>query len=327
MEYTVEDWTHGGKINTKFDNTYGMEDNFDITYTVLLEGLKRAGKEKPSQHGGTVELLNQTFRLKPSAYTFVPRVGVNHAIGIFEGLQLIAGYHCPNIFKDFGIYGQFYDGTAAYGAYAFRIANQVQGIVQRLRTDKYTRHAVLQIWRYDLDFNNYELKSKDCPCALSLQFILDHKENLNMIVNVRSQDIWLGLPYDVIQFGMLHDTIAHATGLRLGTMHWNAASLHFYTRDLAAIHNHMNLTREERVEKHKHPELFEYRRKDIGIHAENIINAMSLARNILMAKVDGKNNLNQEHKNYSATENINRFTSQIEDMYFRQYFRKEETNV
>ncbi len=48
---------------------------------------------------------------------------------------------------------------------------------------------------------------------------------------MRSNDAWLGLPYDLMQFGMLQCAISQALGLPVGVQTHSAGSMHLYKRN------------------------------------------------------------------------------------------------
>ena len=48
---------------------------------------------------------------------------------------------------------------------------------------------------------------------------------------MRSNDLWLGFPYDVFQFTCLQVRMAMELGLDIGTYTHIAGSLHLYARD------------------------------------------------------------------------------------------------
>lgn len=72
--------------------------------------------------------------------------------------------------------------------------------------------------------------SKDVNCTIALQFILRNNK-LDLIVTMRSNDIWLGLPYDVFNFTCMQIQMAMELGVDVGTYYHNAGSLHMYKRD------------------------------------------------------------------------------------------------
>lgn len=144
-------------------------------------------------------------------------------------------------------YGKFWrdvsdDGktiNSAYGHRLFEHSNaagltQFSWAMRSLVEDPNTNKAVMVIYH-----PNDSRPSRDNPCTLSAQLII--RENfLHMIVNMRSQDIWLGLPYDVAFFTVVHEAAFQVLRrdmlqLKLGTYFHNVISLHVYERDWSNI--------------------------------------------------------------------------------------------
>jgi thymidylate synthase len=119
------------------------------------------------------------------------------------------------------------DGVFFFGAYGPRIRDQVRHVVAALVNDPDTRQAVIEIWRPNPPI------TKDVPCTLTVQFML-RDGKLDCFVNMRSSDVWLGVPYDWFNFSMLTGYVClllrDKTGdaVRPGVMHFNAASQHLY---------------------------------------------------------------------------------------------------
>jgi thymidylate synthase len=121
------------------------------------------------------------------------------------------------------------DGEEFFGAYGPRV-NQSWGYVFRLlKDDPDTRQAVICIYRPPPG------KTKDVPCTLTMQFLL-RDGCLNAIVNMRSSDTWLGLPYDYYTFSMLQITMATMLCARVGSLYFNLGSSHLYERNFEAAH-------------------------------------------------------------------------------------------
>lgn len=138
------------------------------------------------------------------------------------------------------------DGRTFFGAYGPRIMSQLNYIVDKLRSDADTRQAVLTIWRENPP------ETKDVPCTVAVHFMIrDNK--LNCHVYMRSNDLWLGFPYDVFNFSML----SHLVCCRLnayvvaeggsiiepGVLYHTASSRHIYMQHfeqaerLVRLHN------------------------------------------------------------------------------------------
>ena len=106
--------------------------------------------------------------------------------------------------------------------------DQWEMVKQLLKETPNTRQAVLHIKEPRDIINN---PTKDLNCTISLQFILrDNK--LDMITTMRSNDIWLGLPYDVFNFTCMQIQMAMELGVEIGVYYHNSGSLHLYKKDV-----------------------------------------------------------------------------------------------
>ena len=97
-----------------------------------------------------------------------------------------------------------------------------------LQKDKYSRQAVIHIKE---PRNLIENPTKDLNCTIALQFLI-RDEQLDLVVTMRSNDIWLGLPYDLFNFTCMQIQMAMELGVKIGTYYHNVGSLHLYERDV-----------------------------------------------------------------------------------------------
>jgi len=103
--------------------------------------------------------------------------------------------------------------------------NQLDKVIQKLRDNKETRHAVLSI--YDgKEIDNYKY---DTPCTLALQFYI-HNDYLNMSVMIRINDLVYGFCNDQYTFSKYQDLIASQLDLSVGTYYHFTNNLHIYPR-------------------------------------------------------------------------------------------------
>lgn len=154
-----------------------------------------------------------------------------HVIGVLEGLQLLGQVSLPEAMTErVRAFGRFLDRGVFHGAYGARIAGQLDDLVRLLERDPGTRQAVLTIYDAHRDLDAVK---RDVPCTLALQFLARGGE-LHLRIVMRSNDLWLGFPYDVMQFAMLQAAIASHLGLELGRMIHQVGSLHLYERDVDA---------------------------------------------------------------------------------------------
>lgn len=112
--------------------------------------------------------------------------------------------------------------------YGFRLRDQLDGIAQKLKADPDTRQAVGMIWAPD----DLAGGKADYLCATQVQFLL-REGALQMIVTMRSNDAWHGLPYNLYQFGALQGAMAAMLRVGLGTYTHNVGSMHLYERHWA----------------------------------------------------------------------------------------------
>ncbi len=126
------------------------------------------------------------------------------------------------------------DGITLFGAYGAALAEQKVYAAQKLIADEYSRQAVISMWRRNPDVHGHV---KDIPCTLSWQFLI-RNGRLDMHVTMRSNDVWLGLPYDiftttVVQWYMC--LLIKAMGgpsLHPGRTFHTVASMHIYEDDM-----------------------------------------------------------------------------------------------
>ncbi|MDQ3153581.1 MAG: thymidylate synthase [Actinomycetota bacterium] len=74
---------------------------------------------------------------------------------------------------------------------------------------------------------------RDVPCTLGYRFFLCGGR-LHMHTTIRSQDLWLGFPYDVFAATLLQELLAGWLGIELGEYHHHVDSLHLYEKHAKA---------------------------------------------------------------------------------------------
>ncbi len=152
---------------------------------------------------------------------------LNTNIAAAEAVQLVGAFSRPDLLTQAapGKFEQFMNGDGFHGSYGDRIRQQVVYAVEKLHGDPLTRRAVATLWHAELD--NIE-NMNDYPCTLALQFQLEG-DALCMNTVMRSNDAWLGLPYDMFQFTQLQCSVANSLGAGLGWYRHTAMSLHLYS--------------------------------------------------------------------------------------------------
>lgn len=197
-------------------------------YADVVKVVRSVGQPR-SPRGRKTYDLGHTDVIIDSPYDALP-LGIGRnllpAIGAAEAAQLVAGraYHSlmPRISPTFARYAE--SSGLFHGAYGERIAGQVGAIVRKIVSDRETRQAVITLW--DPTRDNLPNK-RDYPCTVALNFTVV-REQLELRTLMRSNDVWLGFPYDIFQFTQLQLTVARALSIEPGRYTHTAWSLHLY---------------------------------------------------------------------------------------------------
>lgn len=132
------------------------------------------------------------------------------------------------------------DGETVNSAYGKRLfgpelpKSQFRYAIEQLIADKDTRKAVMTIYH-----SGDSRPSADNPCTMALQFFI-RGDALDLTVYMRSNDIWLGTPYDVAFFTLVQEralSILRWTypGLGMGTYTHIAGSFHVYEKNWTSV--------------------------------------------------------------------------------------------
>lgn len=201
--------------------------------------------EQESRAGTTKELLHVALSIEnPEQRWITFRFPViNPAFAIAEVIWILNGrndlsflYHWNKNYSD-------YAGASPrlHGAYGFRLTkhfsfNQLARAYYVLKNNPDSRQVLLQIWdpRIDLPSRSGAAKSKDIPCNL-ISLVKVRNSKLEWMQILRSNDIFRGLPYNIIQFTTLQEILAGWLRLRVGTYNQISDSLHLYLHDLKSI--------------------------------------------------------------------------------------------
>lgn len=145
-----------------------------------------------------------------------------------EALWYLSGQGDISLIKRYApSYERFAPSGVAYGAYGPRIMPQIESLIERLKASALSRQAVIQIW----EARDLRSTEPDLPCTLCHQYIVRNGK-VHLIVTMRSNDVWLGFPYDVAAFMMMQRLVASALNIEVGLYHHQVGSMHLYDRNL-----------------------------------------------------------------------------------------------
>lgn len=220
----------------------------DRSYAKLADEILRFGVKRPSRVGETISLPGQSLSTAPLNIEFpilttrklFPRGVVGELAAFLQGATMLSE------FKDFGcnywthnarqwarnkdkpesewevgkVYGNKWRhwGRTNY--------DQLRVLVDGILTDAYGRRHILTTWDPE-DLPNGCLP----PCHLLAQFYVANN-TIDCIVYMRSVDIALGLPSDLMLYGVLLMLVAKETDLRPGRLHFQFGDAHIYCAHL-----------------------------------------------------------------------------------------------
>ena len=124
------------------------------------------------------------------------------------------------------------NSNSAYGDIVFNRHgyNQLEQAIKILTDDNDSRRAVIN---FNVPNVNRQT-TRDDPCTIALEFAI-RGGKLDCTCVMRSNDIWLGTPYDVVFFTALQKYVADRLGVTYGIYTHFAISLHVYDRHLEDI--------------------------------------------------------------------------------------------
>ena len=207
---------------------------FDATeaFELAYRAVETYGEKVESRIGETKHLTNMTICIQD------PRHGVcldpTRNMSLRYMLGEIQWYMSgSNRVKDIAKFAKMWadlsdDGKTVNSAYGYRIQkmfgfNQLKYCIEKLKKNRYDRQCVIHIK------DASDKPTKDTPCTVSLQFTYE-RGFLSLHTYMRSNDIWLGLPYDVAFFTCLQQIVAHEIGACLGGYYHTVGDLHLYKK-------------------------------------------------------------------------------------------------
>lgn len=140
------------------------------------------------------------------------------------------------------------DGVTIHGAYGPRLfnqrgQNQIENVAAALRERPTSRRAVIQL------FNAEDIATRhlEIPCTTTMQFFVRNRR-LELVVSMRSNDAYKGLPHDIFCFTMIQEIVARMLDIDIGMYTHFASSMHIYEDDLRGAEQYVREAYQARVE-------------------------------------------------------------------------------
>ena len=194
--------------------------------------------EQGSRGGSTTEILHAAFSVSDPRQRWVisRQPAINPAFALAEIVWIMAGRRDLEFLKFWNSQLPKYvgDGPDLHGAYGYRLRrhfgfDQLERAFRALQNNPETRQVTLQIWdaRYDLPADDGRPSDDDIPCNTS-SMLKVREGKLEWLQTLRSNDMFLGLPHNFVQFTSLQEIFAGWLGIECGSYNQLSDSLHIY---------------------------------------------------------------------------------------------------
>lgn len=141
--------------------------------------------------------------------------------------------------KDFGKEFAHTIGTA-YGWIVNRY-KLTEGLIETLKHDRTNRRIIMSLWQ------NEWLPTAALPsCVWNSQWNVTNGR-LNLMVTVRSNDVPLGMPFNVAQYAVLCHLIAQSCDLKVGQMTYVINDAHIYENQIDGIKEQLSRAKQKKA--------------------------------------------------------------------------------
>lgn len=234
-------------------------DTADSVWRTAFSSLRDVGQVQIGRGGETRELLHTVFGIHdPRQRWTVGRLpAVNPAFAIAEVVWIICGRNDAEFLNYWNRQLPKYAGDSSvyHGAYGFRLRqhlgiDQLERAYLALKHNSMSRQVVLQIWDGRVDFPDEAGQgvNQDIPCNV-MSILKIRREQLEWMQINRSNDIFLGVPHNFVQFTTLQEVVAGWLGVPVGTYTHLSDSLHLY------IESENNVTVDYNVNAYPNPDI------------------------------------------------------------------------
>lgn len=123
--------------------------------------------------------------------------------------------------------------------------DQLQSVIEQIKHNPFSRRHVVSSW-----FPAIQTQEQAAlpPCHHSFQFTVqptDDKHSLNLLVSLRSNDAFLGHPFNLTSYALLQAMVAHICGYSLGRLSFIIGDAHIYTNHLEAVYENIRRVQTE----------------------------------------------------------------------------------
>lgn len=116
------------------------------------------------------------------------------------------------------------------------IYDQIQWVIHEIKTNPNSRRLLVNAWDVASVHDNLMALP---PCHFCFQFyVLDG--HLSCLFNMRSNDVFLGLPFNIASYALLTHLVARECGLAVGELIYTGADVHIYANHVKQVKEQMS---------------------------------------------------------------------------------------
>jgi len=235
--------------------------NLEHQYITLCESILEYGNTKSDRTGtGTKSIFGATLRVDlQEGFPLLTTKSVHFKSVVTELLWFLMGETSTKYLKDqsnriwdawatdagevgpmYGKQWRKWSGHSTRGEYVE--IDQIKELVNTIVRDPDSRRMLVNAWNVaDLPKSGVTPQGNAehgymalAPCHHSFQcYVEDGK--LSMLVNQRSADLFLGVPFNLASYALLTHMLAQVTSLEVGDLIWNGGDVHIYSNHEAQV--------------------------------------------------------------------------------------------
>ena len=118
--------------------------------------------------------------------------------------------------------------------------DQLEAVVHQLKNDPFSRRIIISAW------NPVDLDKMCLPaCHYSIQFYVEEKNGdkyLSAHFNMRSTDVFLGLPFNIASYSILVHILAKKVGMKTKEIIYTGGDVHLYKNHIDQINEQIDRT-------------------------------------------------------------------------------------
>lgn len=216
--------------------------NLEFSYRILIRKILDSGYVTKGRNGNTISLFGKNLEFDVGKrFPLITGRKIYYKGVLGEMAAFLRG---PKSVKDFEDWGCNYwklwgdkDGNldVDYGNQwlDFNGVNQVDKVIEGLKNNPYSRRHIIAAWRPD------RLDQLSLPCChYNYQFNVSG-DKLDLLFSMRSVDVAIGLPSDIVLAGVMLMLFANEVDLIPSKVYMSFGNAHIYEEHIKTIHEYL----------------------------------------------------------------------------------------